>query len=633
MCGIIGIISNSKNQKIYQDNIISMRDSMIHRGPDDAGLFLYEEEDFFIGLGHRRLSIIDLSPFGRQPMTTSDGNLVIIFNGEIFNFYELKNELNIKGKYSFSSKTDTEVILYAIREWGLEGCLKRLRGMYAFAIFDKRKLSVTLVRDPLGVKPIYYTMGNNYFIFASEIKAILKLPTIKPILNEQGLYHYLTFANVPVPETLFKGIYKLESGCYLEVSRDCNLKKVKYWDSANFEPFPYHIDENDAIYEIRRLIRQSIKRRMVSDVPFGVFLSGGVDSSLNVALMSQLMNDPVETFSVGLKDDHPNEFHYARQIANLFNTNHHELIISDEDFISFLPKMAFYQDEPLADPVCIPLYYISKLARDLRTIVIQVGEGSDEIFSGYDTHRIFNKIDKNTYYYYKKLPQKIKLHIYNTVYKLFNPIISDAFRRGYNCEPLFVGNAIAFWDIEKQVLLKNIRNMTSSSQFIKELIDNFLCKESLWKIINIELKNRLPELLLMRVDKMSMANSIETRVPFLDEDLVEFVLRIPSDLKEKNGQNKYILKKSAEGIIPNEIIYRKKMGFCGSATNMISSKIMEYAEKKITNNYLITDLFNKNYISRIFTNYKSQKRFNSFKIFNLLNLVLWHEQWIEGKDE
>lgn len=629
MCGIVGIFSAKGESVFSEKELVAMRDKMIPRGPDDAGVYFYHENDIFVALGHRRLSIIDLSEKGRQPMSTADGKLYIVFNGEIFNYQHLRYQLSKTGRYNFNSNTDTEVILYSVKEWGLEGCLNRIRGMYAFALFDKSVNSLTMVRDPLGVKPLYYVPLEKSFAFASEIKALLAMPGIDKHLNEEAVYHYMTFLNTPAPTTFFNGIYKLEAGSYLIIDSEGKMKQIRYWDPTRFSLSTSSIEEGECVQEIRTLLRQSVARRMVSDVPFGVFLSGGVDSSLNVALMAELMNRPVDTFSVGIKGDSSNEFMYARKVAEYFGANHHEVLIDDDDFIDFLPKMVFAQDEPLADPVCVPLYYVSKLARQSGTIVIQVGEGSDEIFAGYKMYHLFNNWNKNIFEPYLLLPKAVKYFFHCISKQIFPPRIEDALRRACELSPLFIGNAIAFWDCEKERLFKRPFSKISSSNYIKDLTESLNIDDLLLRIINVELKNRLPELLLMRVDKMSMANSIETRVPFLDEDLVEFALKIPSDLKFKNGESKYILKKAAEGIIPDEIIYRKKWGFCGSATSMLSENIIAYAREKIFNSPLTHELFEQEYIEKIFQKRKRQKRFNNLKIWNLLNLVLWYECWFK----
>jgi asparagine synthase (glutamine-hydrolysing) len=629
MCGIVGVFSVGNGFSANENELKAMRDKMASRGPDDVGILMYRNEGLSLCLGHRRLAILDLSSLGRQPMSTADGTLWIVFNGEIFNYRELRDELIKTGNYAFRSQSDTEVILYAVKEWGIEKSLKRFRGMYAFALFDKIEGSLTLVRDPLGVKPLYFFQNETAIAFASEIKALLEAPWMRKDLDEEALYHYLTFANSPAPRTMFKGIFKLEAGTYLKIDGSGRRETVRYWNPSLFEPDERAPDAEECAREILRLLRQAVKRRMVSDVPFGVFLSGGLDSSLNVALMAELMNRPVETFSIGVLGDPSNEFEYARLVARRFETNHHEVVIDEDDFISFLPQMAYLQDEPLGDPVCVPLYYVSKLARECGTPVIQVGEGSDEIFAGYAMYRLFNDCDRFGYRHYLRLPPGIRSHLYKFAEKCGWLLLGDVLRRAAEGDPLFLGNALAFWDLEKSRLLKEPIRHVPSSRIIGLLNESITATDPILRITNIELKNRLPELLLMRVDKMSMANSIETRVPYLDEDLVEFALRIPSSLKIRNGEGKWILKKSAEGIIPHEIIHRQKHGFCGSATSMLTDKLAAYARDRILSSRLTTEMFNQTFIERLFINQQLKKRFNSFKVWNLLNLVLWFDCWFQ----
>lgn len=629
MCGIVGVFSNREGGALPQAALETMRDEMASRGPDDAGIFMHRENDLFVGLGHRRLSIIDLSPLGHQPMATADGFLWIVFNGEIFNYRALREELSRTGSYSFRSQTDTEAILYGVREWGLDGCLKRLRGMYAFALFDQREGSLTLVRDPLGVKPLYYHFHDGTISFASEIKPLLAMPGVKKQIHDDALYHYLTFANTPAPQTLFDGIMKLEAGTYLTVDRAGKRNQVRYWDPTRFAPNEL-LSEEEAIKETRRLLRQAVARRMVSDVPVGVFLSGGVDSSLNLALMAEQLDHPVQTFSVGIQGDPANELEQARRVARHFGADHLELLIDENHFLSFLPRMARSQEEPLADPVCVPLYYLSQLARERGTPVIQVGEGSDEIFAGYRTYSLFSGWDRRIYRPSLQTPPLLRQLAYYLGKGAVSSEWRDALRRAAEGEPLFLGNAIAFWDEEKKTLLKKpFLLKESSSGYIGALTRHLGISDPLLQIINVEMKNRLPELLLMRVDKMSMAHSIETRVPFLDEDLVAFALTIPSNLKLKNGTTKYILKQAARGILPDEIIDRKKWGFCGSATNMLTGRLVDFARGRIMESPLTRERFNLQAVTRLFELHRRQRRFNSFKIWNLLNLVLWHECWFE----
>ncbi|NVN90100.1 MAG: asparagine synthase (glutamine-hydrolyzing) [Desulfuromonadales bacterium] len=630
MSGIVGAFSSEPGWYLAEADLCKMRDTMLTRGPDDSGAYVHRDERLFVGLGHRHLSIGALSPPGHQPLSSVDDSLTIVLNGEIFNSPELRAEL-ASGGCEFRCQSSSELLLHGLEKWGLEESLRRIRGTYAFALFDKHDGSLTLARDPLGVKPLYVHRLGKTIAFASEIKALLAMPGIRKSLNQQSLYHYLTFANAPAPDTFFTGISKLEAGSWLRFDSAGRMEKKLYWDVSSFSAHATPLGEQEYVDEVRRLLRQSVARRMVSDGQSGVFLSGGVDSSLSVALMAELMDRPVDTFSIGVEGDPANEFSYARSVAERFGARHHEITITDDDFISFLPRMPYLQDEPLADPACVPSFYLSKLAREAGTALIQVGEGSDEIFSGYEMHHFFRRIDQTYYQPYLKMPRLLKSFTHRLAARRLSAGKEDILRRAITNDPIFLGNAIAFWDGEKKQMLSRRYTGQTSSGLIRELKNSLNISDPLLSIINVELKNRLPELLLMRVDKMSMAHSIETRAPFLDQDLVECALQIPSALKVRNGENKYILKKAAEGILPDNIIYRKKTGFCGSATTMLSDKLTGYARENILSSSLSADLFNMPYLEQLFVNHGTQKRFNSFKIWNLLNLVLWYDSWF-GND-
>ncbi|MDW8019170.1 MAG: asparagine synthase C-terminal domain-containing protein [Chloroherpetonaceae bacterium] len=441
---------------------------------------------------------------------------------------------------------------------------------------------------------------------------------------------------------MFKGIYKLEAGHYAIINRHGEMRKVKYWDLTHeTEHFPqekFYV-ESFCVEHIRRLLRDSIKLRMMSDVPFGVMLSGGIDSSMNVALMSELMSRPVETFTVGFKDlEKYNELEYARQIAKEFATNHHEILLTEQDAIDFLPKMVWHQDEPNADPVCVPLYFVSKLARDSGTIVVQVGEGSDEEFSGYLHYlrewRYYN-------YYHSLLPQAIKDLAYQAAKTLRGDSLPTEYaRRASENDIPFYGGAVSFTEeMKKHLLLDSFRRKMQSSGRIAEkffaelerLLPDARGEDYLRKMIYAEFKSRLAELLLMRVDKMSMAVSIEARVPFLDHRLVEFAFRIPESLKVKRGEPKYILKKAAEGIIPRNIIYRKKQGFAAPSSEWLrSGKLSPIAEARILGSGLMSlNLFSKKYIKRLFEAHRKGERNYGVQLWTLLVLAEWYAQHFE----
>lgn len=637
MCGIVGFFNyNGSSNHISLDLLHRMTEKIQHRGPDDAGIFF--SADYKVGFGFRRLAIVDLSVAGHQPMTNEDESIWLVFNGEIYNHLDIRSDLEAKG-YQYRSKTDSETILYAYQEYGVE-FITQLLGMFSIAIWDKNKGQLILARDRIGIKPLYYLIQDGILFFSSEIKALLENPRIPREVNPQGFYDYLTFLTTPPNETLFKGIYKLEAGHTIIADSVGNIQKIQYWDldheSKSYDERALN-DENFCINNIRSLLRDSVKLRMMSDVPFGVFLSGGIDSSLNVALMSELITRPVETFSIGYKDlEKYNELEHARKISNRFGTNHHEFFLEEKDFIDFLPLMIWHLDEPNADPVCVPMYYVSKLARESGTIVAQVGEGSDEQFSGY-THYLrelrFHR------YYYSMLPS-IAHRFAHIFFRNLTPdsILVDYTRRAMTKDESFYGGAIAFTeDSKKKLLVESFRKILESSGRIpsyystkfKALTNGTQHNSTsfLKKMMYYEFKSRLAELLLMRVDKMSMAASIEARVPFLDHRLVEFSFLIPQDLKIKHGIPKYILKKAAEGIIPNEIIYRKKQGFSAPIREWLrSGQLAHYAYERIMESGLMKlGFLQKNYVKYLFEKHSSNSANFDGQIWALLIASMWYD--------
>jgi asparagine synthase (glutamine-hydrolysing) len=659
MCGICGIYKyGNPNQGFDESLLIRMSDSIKHRGPDDSGTFV--SPDHRVGFGFRRLSIVDLSPAGHQPMSTLDKSVSIIFNGEIYNHLVIRKELEAKG-YKYRSRSDTETILYAYQEYGLN-FIHKLLGMFALALWDEKKRMLVVARDRIGIKPLYYTIADGQFIFGSEIKAILQHPSVSRELDPQAMDAYLTFLISPAPLTLFKNIRKLEPGHFMVVGQDGIQRDEQYWDPVPFgeqpsididgTPIPHStliqnaagMTEESCISTIRSLLKQSIKDRMMSDVPFGVFLSGGIDSSTNVALMAELMDRPVDTFSVGVKDlEKYNELGYARQIAKQFKTNHHEVMIDQKMAFDFLPKLIYHQDEPLADPVCIPLYFVSKLARDNGTIVVQVGEGSDEQFAGYPSMLRDLRLYNTAWKAYRALPGFAKSFIYGAAGLFLEHkqeyLALDYIRKALKGEELFCGGAINFTETHKRLLLDGQRK--TDQQFIQKLAkgwhDELLRRDPgadyLKRMIYLEFKNRLPELLLMRVDKVSMATSVEARVPFLDHRLVEYSMTIPQEFKIKNGEPKYILKKAVEGIIPNNIIYRKKQGFAAPVNEWLRNEWSSYAENTIRESTLVKQgILQYGFIKLMIESHRGRKIDAGQNIWNLLNLVLWHKYWIEGNE-
>lgn len=637
MCGFAGIRSFSSSTSFVRSELLDRMGTIIrHRGPDDAGTWI--SEDGRTGFAFRRLSIIDLSPAGHQPMTTEDGSLTIVFNGEIYNHQILRKELESAG-YHYRSKSDTETLLHAYRHWG-ERFVERCQGMFAIALYDRDSGILRLYRDRLGVKPLYYTVRNGHLLFASEIKAILQHPLAEATVDRAALFHYFTFIHTPSPMTLFEGIRKMRPGCFLTVHPDGRLDETQFWDALPTRTsFPWS-DEAAVSAEIRRLFREAVEKRMMSDVPFGVFLSGGIDSSANVAFMAELMDRPVDTFTVAIAgQEDTNEFRWAQEIARRYRTNHHEILIDDGGFLDLLPTIVFHQDEPLADPVCFPLYHVSKLARDNGTIVIQVGEGSDEQFAGYQSYlRALATVE--TWGWTASLPGLIR-HPANA---LLRPLLrsrgkdyrQNIIRNLLSRQPVFWSNAIAWYDEEKELLLRNtaVRDPERASSYA--LVDAGMAPfrkamptDRLQHMIYWELKNRLAELLLMRVDKVTMATSIEARVPFLDHLLVEFSMSMPGALKHRGGVPKHVLKTALRGILPDEIIDRRKIGFAGSGKNMLTPEIFRHAK-----DLLLTSrhgYFDREYVRRLLEEYETTRVNFTPQIWTLYNFELWHRMWIEGR--
>lgn len=664
MCGIVGILSFSKALSVDPSVLTKMRDTMIHRGPDGASNWISPHGK--IGLGHRRLSIIDLSTVATQPMCNEDESVWVTFNGEIYNHISLRKELLAKGHVFKTDHSDTEILVHGYEEWGIDGLLKRIEGDYGIGLWDEKIKKLFLVRDRIGVKPVYFSLQKGLFLFASEIKAILAHPIVSRDIDPIAMNHYLSFLTTPAPFTMFKGIFKLPAGYYLEMDCEGHFKTTQYWDvTEKYGQFtlPKASEEEKEKYYISGVqdrLKDAVKKRMMSDVPFGVFLSGGIDSSANVALMSQFMDRPVDTFTVGFKDfSHLNELEHADQIATEFKTNHHQILIDEQDMKGYLGDLIHHQDEPIADWVCIPLYFVSKLAKDSGTTVIQVGEGSDEQFCGYASYMGYLDLYKKYFSPYQKLPQILQ-NLGSGLFGLaanMNPsfdIYADIVERASKNRDHFWSGATVFWDRMKRKLIASQLQTSISDEVMNSGVlpqsylgmDTFQVIQSfgnalsakvpihdiLTRMIYNEFKLRLPELLLMRVDKMTMSNSLEARVPFLDHHLVEYSMNIPMSLKVKGKEPKYILKKAVEGLIPHNIIYRKKMGFGAPMSQWLKGEFGKYVSSSIMNsNLLKRGYFNHEYIKKLSVDHQEERRDNSLYIWTLFNLTQWYDYWIDQK--
>ncbi len=669
MCGIAGVFHFDGKSTVDAAVLASMRDAMAHRGPDGAGCWI--SPDKRVGLAHRRLAIVNLSPNAAQPMRNEDGAIWVTFNGEIYNHLSLRAELISAGHAFRTSGSDTEVLVHGYEEWGLDGLLDRISGDYAFGIWDGRRGVLSLARDRIGVKPLYFSLQTATLLFASEIKAILKHPGVERDIDPSAMYHYLTFLTTPAPMTMFKGVYKLPSGWCMQVDNRGKITAHRYWDALPGQGIMP--DETKGLSEtalerfyvngIRARLSEAVKERMMSDVPFGVFLSGGIDSSTNVALMAQLTDRPVETFTVGFKD-YPalNELDYAKVVSRQFKTNHHEILINEHDMVGYLGQLVHHQDEPLADWVCIPLYFVSRLARDSGVTVIQVGEGSDENFSGYAGYMLHLDLYRRYWRPFRTYVPPLARRAVNSAMgtlAMLHPGLeyySDIVERAVRSREQFWTGAVAFWDTMKRQLMVEgsvespgapeelIRTGILPSDYLEpdsyNVVRSFVSRfdshsptqDILNRMIYNELKLRLPELLLMRVDKITMSTSLEARVPFLAHKLVEFAMDIPVKWKTRDRTAKYLLKKAVQGLIPDQLIHRRKMGFSAPMSQWLRGRFGAEVKRSILSSPLMSrGFFRRDYVEGLLSDHASRRRDNSLYIWTLFNLSSWYDYWIDPK--
>jgi asparagine synthase (glutamine-hydrolysing) len=607
------------------------RDIMDYRGPDDCGL--WRSDDRAAIFGHRRLSILDLSSAGHQPMSNEDGTVWICYNGEVYNFPEIREDLLARG-HVFHSHTDTEVIIHGYEEYGPE-IVERLRGMVAFALYDGRRRRLVMARDRLGIKPLYYTRVGNNLIFGSEIKSLLEYPMVEKGIDTFSMREYLAFGKSYGPGTMFKGISKFPVAHFAVMEDGGELTFRKYWTPYQHRlEFPADADEGYFRQQLLERLQESVRLRMVSDVPVGVFLSGGVDSTANVAMMSAISGGGVRTFTAGFRGQESyDEREIARRASAYYNTKHEEVEITREDLTRVLPDLAFYLDEPVSDPTVIPIYFISKLARQSGTIVILNGDGADEVFCGYRKYMKY----LNLLPYWRALnvlPAPLK----GSFAKLGRRVgvqgaASDILERSARGLQLYIGGTSALKETEAydEIIKQNghgdlfaavrrgydaFNGERGSSDYAEWL--------SYWGVLS-----EVEPIFLYRADRIGMANSIEIRVPFLDHKLVEFAMQMPQHLKYRDGEAKYILKKALEGTVPNEFLYRKKQGFAVPvrewAGDMLNSKIAEILPRMQKEWGGISPEF-VSIINARLGNASAADR-NGFLAWNLYSLVTWYERW------
>jgi asparagine synthase (glutamine-hydrolysing) len=610
MCGICGVVGSNDADLLHK-----MCQLMTHRGPDDSGMY----QGGNISLGHQRLSIIDLAT-GHQPMHNEDQTVWIVFNGEIYNYQQLQKELQQQG-HRFYTKSDTEVIIHLYEELG-QGCVNKLRGMFAFALWDAKRNELLLARDRLGIKPLYYIHTQGKLLFASEIKSLLPYAGITPQLDELALNHYLSFRFVPGPATMFQGIKKLLPGhilCYKQNS----LRIEKYWD-LQFSPISgklKHLTEG-----FIEKLREAIKLRLISDVPLGAYLSGGLDSSLIVGLMSQLSDKPVETFSVGFADEKYNELAYAQIIADHFQTNHHTLY-AESNNNNLLEKITWHLDEPLGDAAVIPTYLMSRLTKQYVTVVLS-GEGADELLAGYPKYKVLSLA-----YGIGAILPKVG---WNGLAALFSRNI-DLYRL-FSCLGSAKDRAEAYLKLvsvfsaeEKEKLYTDkLKKAITYQEPIKEFIQPYFNTggDILNQLLLLDIKTWLPDDLLLKNDKMTMAHAVEARVPYLDHELVEFMAQIPANYKLKLFGDKYIMRKAMYNIIPPIICRRKKTGFTVPLGSWFKGNLRIKVEEVLNREAVETQgYFNWNYVEHILgRNLNNQYYRRQFWV--LFTFAMWHKMFL-----
>lgn len=625
MCGITGKVSFTA-EKVSRETLEHMNEAIRHRGPDDGGIYIAPNEQ--VGLGHCRLSIIDLSPLGHQPMRYLD-RYELVFNGEIYNFQEKRALLEKEG-YKFQSQSDSEVIL-ALYDKYKEKCLDHLRGMFALAIYDEQEQTLFCARDRVGKKPFKYFFDGNVFLFASELKAILTQPEYTKEIDYEAIHHYLTLQYVPAPLTGFKGIKKLEPAHYLKLNLQTKeLEKGCYWKLDYSKKF--HLPETEWKKRILEKLDEAVHLRMIADVPIGAFLSGGIDSSAVVALMSRQSSQPIKTFSIGFKEAKWNELEYARQIANKFNTDHTEFIVEPKA-IEILPLLTRHYEEPYADPSALPTYYLSKLTREHVTVALN-GDGGDENFAGYGRYSIlrFSLGCENLGLHWLLLP------FLKGLYRLFPSQLTDrivrfieSLQEDYRTRSLRYTSF--FTTTQKNTLYtqhfqESIQNQDTYNLF-KEKFTESGTPNKTEQLLYTDFKTYLPDDLLVKVDIASMAVALEGRSPFLDHEFLELTAQIPFSLKLKGfNTKKYILKETLRGHIPDEILFRPKMGFNVPLDTWFREELKTYAINTLVNGYLIKKgLFKKQAIERLLKDHQEKKGNYGNHIWALLTLELWFEEY------
>lgn len=605
MCGIAGFVSKEKNKKKI---IKKMCDKIKHRGPDGEGYYV----DQNIALGHRRLSIIDLST-GDQPMFNEDESIVVVFNGEIYNYIELKDELKKLG-HKFKTKSDTEVLVHGYEEYKKD-LPKKLRGMFSFVIWDKQKKELFGARDHFGIKPMYYTIVDKDFLFASEIKSFLEYPTFQKELNKDVLGPYLSFNYVPTEETFFKGVYRLNPG-HSFTFKDGEMTIDKYFN-LTFDPQDREF--NKIVEDISKVMTDSVNRHMLSDVEVGSFLSSGIDSSYIVSLAK-----PNNTYTIGYDIDKYNEADYAKDLADKLGIKNKKKVISKKEYMEIIPQIMYYMDEPLADPSAVALYFVSKLAsKDVK--VVLSGEGADELFGGYNTYK--EDVD---YGFYNKIPFCIRRLISKFCSLLpEHRGINFLVRRGQTLEESYIGVNKVFSEREINTLLNNPQKF-HTADITKPIFEEQKNQDNIVKRQAIDINFWLIKDIFQKADRMTMANSIEGRVPFTDIEVFNIARTLPKNAKVTKENTKVALREAAKKVIPNQSYKKKKLGFPVPLREWIKDEDFYQQIKKAFNTDISKEIFNNEKIIKLLDDHKNNKKDNYKKIWTIYCFIVWYEIYFEN---
>jgi asparagine synthase (glutamine-hydrolysing) len=635
MCGIAGFIDfKSKSDK---SDLSKMTDALVHRGPDASGYYFDQKENYSVGLGHRRLSIIDLSPAGNQPMQFLNNRYRIIFNGEIYNYAELKEILTALG-HRFETHSDTEVILHAYHQWGAEA-LKRFIGMFALVIYDEQEEKLFCCRDRAGVKPFFYYWTDNVFLFGSELKALMATSLFHKEIDINAVGSFMQYGYVPAPSCIFRNSFKLLPAHYLILDlKKRKIETAEYWnvyDCYNQEKLEISIE--DAIEETEKVLEKAFNYRMVADVPVGVFLSGGYDSSCLVALLQKNKSRKIKTFTIGFEDEKFNEAQYAKEVAAVLGTEHHEYYCSEKDALNVIPDLPFYFDEPFADSSSIPTILVSKMARE-SVIVALSADAGDEIFGGYDRYDWMLK-------YYKKmnaipaiarkggsallkavpfdrLPVFRDNNIFKKRYEKLTAILRDP-----SPQNVFMGMTVDFSDKERNRLFINKTDTIFSAHHKQELQKNYF--DPLTYAMAKDYQTYMVDDILQKVDRATMSVSLEGREPFLDQHVIEWAGKLPAEYKIYNGQRKYLLRSIVHKYVPDALMDRPKKGFSVPVKSWLHGALKPMVEQYLDGSFIQKQkIFNEEYIEQIKRSYYDSHKESDYKIWFLLMFQMWYVKWM-----